>query len=132
MAMAGELGFSPEGPHIEEVAGSARVHNDKPAGERGSSRQQPDAHEHEKRHPKEYFHTISKAAEASNKQLERTKAPYRFRVYEEGPRVLIDIVMLDDAGKIVKEVKRNITDEDFNKVIQDISAIEGLLIDSSG
>jgi|WetSurMetagenome_2_1015567.scaffolds.fasta_scaffold209086_1 hypothetical protein len=130
--MAGELGFRPDPPHVEEVSSSSRVHNDRPAGERGGSKQHHGYGEKEKRHPGEYLHTIEKAAEASNRELERRKAPYRFCVYEENGRVMIDLVQLDAAGKITKEIKRNITDEDFEKVIEDISSIEGLFLDTTG
>jgi hypothetical protein len=130
--VAGELGFSPEEPHIEEVSRAARVHNERHAGEREASKDRQDAHRHDKRHPKEYLHTLSKAAEASNKRLELAGAPYRFCVCEEGGRVLIDLVTLDQSGNVVKEVKRNITDEDFEKVIEDISALEGLFFDGTG
>ena len=129
--MAGELGFTPEGPHIEEVTGLRRVHNEE-HGEKESSGRHAETSHHEKRHPKEYLNAITKAAEASNDRLAKKGAPYRFRVYDEEGKVMIDLVMLDDTGKIVKEVKRNITDDDFDRLIENISAIEGLFIDRNG
>jgi hypothetical protein len=80
----------------------------------------------------DYLHAITKAAEASNGALEKKGLPYRFCVYAEGENVMIDLVMLDQAGKIVKEIKRNITDDDFAKLIDNISSIEGLFFNGSG
>lgn len=40
--------------------------------------------------------------------------------------------MLDKDGGVLREIKRNITDEDFGRLIDDVSSMEGLIIDSSG
>ena len=129
--MAGELGFVPEGPHIEEVSSVRKVYNED-HDKNGASRKRDEGKHQEKRHPREHMAAITKAAERSNGELSKKSLPFRFRVYEERETVIIDLVMLDNKGNIVKEVKRNITDEDFDRMIEDISSIEGLLIDQTG
>lgn len=116
---------------VEKVPGTPIVHNDRHEGNEGKKRQQEPGH-HEKRNPREYMHAITRAAKNSNELLAKKGSPYRFCVYEEKGNVLIDIVMLDGTGKIIKEVRRNITDDDFDKLINNIASIEGLLFDSSG
>jgi hypothetical protein len=87
-------------------------------------------HQHDPRRMHDYFRTLAKAAEASNEQLVHKDVPLRFCVYEQGSLVFLDIVKLDAAGKVQKTVRRNITDDDFEHWIDDISHIEGLLIDA--
>ena len=129
--MAGDIGFRAEEDHIEEVSGVRKVYNED-HGEREAYHQHKETKQPGKRHPKEYMRAIAKAAESSNRQLEQKGSDYRFRVYEEKGEVMIDIVTMDRSGKIIREVKRNITNEDFDRLIEDISLIEGLFFDSMG
>jgi hypothetical protein len=80
---------------------------------------------------KDYVHTISKAVEASNEKLVQLNLPYRFCVYSEGEEMFIDVVILDENGRIVTEKKKNISHQEFARLIEDVSQIEGLFIDSS-
>jgi hypothetical protein len=128
--MAGDVGFSPEDSRVEEVTGIKKVSNDEHGG--GSRKKQEEGHERPKRHPLEYMGTISKAAKESNDQLTKKGIPYRFHVYESAGKVMIDLVQLNAEGSIIKEVRRNITDEDFDRIINNIASIEGLLIDRTG
>ena len=84
------------------------------------------------RRPKDYFTTLAKRAGVTNQELAKKKLPYRFCVYEQGGEVFIDVVTLDAAGKVSTTVRRNITDEDFDRWIDDISILEGLFLDTSG
>jgi hypothetical protein len=79
--------------------------------------------------PKDFVRTITKAAEASNATLMRLSLPYRFRVYAEGEEVFIEIVVLDENGKVITEKKKNISHEEFARLIEDVSQIEGLFFD---
>jgi hypothetical protein len=128
--MAGDVGFSPEDSRVEEVTGIKKVSNDERGS--GSRKKQEESHERLKRHPLEYMGTISRAAKESNDQLARKGIPYRFNVYESAGKVMIDLVQLNTEGEIIKEVRRNITDEDFDRVINNIASIEGLMIDRTG
>jgi hypothetical protein len=78
---------------------------------------------------KDYVHTITKAAEASNEKLVRLNLPYRFSVYAEGEEVFIEIVVLDENGKTITEKKKNISHDEFARLIDDVSKIEGLFFD---
>ena len=80
---------------------------------------------------KDYVHTITKAAEASNEKLIRLNLPYRFSVYSEGEEVFIEIMVLDENGKIITEKKKNISHQEFAQLIDDVSKIEGLFFDST-
>lgn len=92
---------------------------------------------HEKEHkdqPKEtkdYFKTIAKAAEASNQKLIDAHLPYRFCIYTSGTEVFIELVVLDKSGQILSQQKKNITHQDFERLIEDVSQIEGLFFDKT-
>ncbi|MBN1129546.1 MAG: hypothetical protein JXA71_11195 [Chitinispirillaceae bacterium] len=129
--MAGDFGFSPEDSRVEGLLGTRRVYNDRD-GNSGSKKKEQEGRRHEKRHPAAYMHTISRAVRESNEQLTRKGLPYRFCIHESKGEIEIDIVMLDRYGNVVKEVKRNITNDDFDRLIENISLIEGLFIDSTG
>ena len=129
--MPGEVGFSPEDSRVEELTGIKRIRNDD-HGDNDSKKKQHDRHDRSKRKPEEFMHTIGRAAKESNELLAKKGIPYRFCVYRSGDAVMIDLVQLNAEGKIVKEVKRNITNEDFDRLIENIASIEGLFIDKTG
>jgi uncharacterized FlaG/YvyC family protein len=81
--------------------------------------------------PKDFVRTIAKAAEASNATLMRLNLPYRFRVFAEGEEVFVEIVVLDENGNIITEKKKNISHEEFARLIEDVSQIQGLFFDSN-
>ena len=128
--MAGDVGFSPEDSRVEELTGIKRASNDEQGG--GSKKKQEESRGRSKRNPLEYMGTISRAAKESNDQLAKKGIPYRFCVYESAGKMIIDLVQLNAQGEVIKEVRRNITDEDFDRLINNIAAIEGLLIDKTG
>ena len=83
-----------------------------------------------KKEVREYVPTISKAVESSNDILVKKGLPYRFKVYLENNEVFIDMVVLDQQGKTVETKRRNVSHQDFDRLIEDISNIEGLFFDS--
>ena len=85
----------------------------------------------EKRRSKDYFETLAKRAEVSNKRLEEKRLPYRFCVYQRGGEVFIDLLTLDARGEMKETVRKNITDEDFDRWIEDLSSLEGLFFDKN-
>jgi hypothetical protein len=96
----------------------------------------PDKHKKGGQHPeqqpkdsKNFMHTIGKAAESSNEKLVRLNLPYRFSVYAEGDELFIDVVVLDATGKVINERKKNISHQDFERLIEDVSQIEGVFVD---
>jgi hypothetical protein len=89
-------------------------------------------HGHEpppKKDAREYFHTLEKAAEKSNDYCAKKGLPYRFRVYQKDNDVFIDILVLDKDGNVIQEKRKNISHEDFARLIDDVTNIEGLFFD---
>jgi hypothetical protein len=90
--------------------------------------------QHQEQQPKEskdYMNTIARATKVSNEKLVKLNLPYRFCVYNEGDEMFIDLVVLDAKGKIVSEKKKNISHQDFERLIEDVSQIEGLFVDKT-
>jgi ribosomal protein L15E len=85
--------------------------------------------EDNKKNPLQYIKTLQKAAEASNQKLINLNLPYRFCVYNDNTKLIIEIVMLDKEGKIIQNKKKNISEQDFSRLIEDLSQIEGLFFD---
>jgi hypothetical protein len=92
-------------------------------------------HEHqqpqERKDAKDYFHTLKTAAEKSNDFLTKKGLPYRFHVHMENEEVFIDLVALDEQGRIIGEKRKNISHQDFARLIDDVSQIEGLIFDGT-
>ncbi len=87
-------------------------------------------HRHRKRRrPKDFLQTIQKATEESNRKLSRQGTPVRFCIYMEKGRLMLDMAYLDDSGAITRVTTRDVTDADFDQLIEDISNIEGLQFD---
>jgi hypothetical protein len=80
---------------------------------------------------KDFFHTITKAAERSNEILKSRGKPYRFDIHLENEQVFINLVRLDAKGNTIESVRKNIAYEDFSRWIEDVSQIEGLFYDHS-
>jgi len=115
-----------------DVGEIQRSHSIKGLGEKRDQQHKGKQHHQDaSKEPKDFIHTIGKAAEASNAKLVRLNLPYRFCVYSKDDEVFIDIVILDQNGTIVSEKIKNISHQDFERLIEDVSQIEGLFIDSS-
>ena len=89
-----------------------------------------DQQEHkQKNEAGDHFQQLSNAAKLANDTLERDKSPYRFRVYQEGEEVFIDIVIVDDDLTIKETKKTNITHEEFTTWLNHIEQGNGLFFD---
>jgi hypothetical protein len=77
----------------------------------------------------DHFLQLSKAAKLANDTLEKDKSPYRFRVYQEGKEVFIDIVIVDESLTIQETKKTNITHEEFTTWLNHIEQGNGLFFD---
>ena len=82
-----------------------------------------------KKDNRKYLHTLLKAAEDSNKRLAEIGVPIKFCIYEENKRIMLELVLIDKDGKVGRQIIRDVTDVDFETLIEDVSSIEGLLID---
>ena len=76
-----------------------------------------------------HFQQLSKAAELAHDVLEKSNSPYRFCVYQEGEEIFIDIVIVDDDGKIKETKKKNITHDEFSTWLNHIEQGNGLFFD---
>jgi uncharacterized FlaG/YvyC family protein len=114
-----------------------RLNSVNPASGLGLPRQGGDQKKHEnprrhlKKEARDYFHTLDTAAEATNEVLKKKALPYRFHVYREGEEVFIDVVALDEQGRIIQEKRKNISHDDFERLIEDVSQFEGLFFDGT-
>ncbi len=101
---------------------------------KSKDRQEEKGREHYKprKKVKDYLKTLAKATETSNEKLEQKGMPFRFYVYQKDERVFIDFIQLDRQGKAKTTSTKDITNGDFNRWIEDIANIEGLVIDTIG
>jgi hypothetical protein len=113
----------PEIDAAERLQGSGRHENE------GKKKKQ-EHHPPLKKNAGAYFHTLSKAAEAANELCTKKSLPYRFRVYLENGEAIIDRTILDKDGNILEVKTKNINQEDFARLIEDVTSIEGLFFDT--
>jgi hypothetical protein len=78
---------------------------------------------------RDYFHPLSKAVENSNRQLALKQLPYRFKVFKRWGEVYIELCTLNIDGSIRHKEQKNISHDDFNRIIDDVVSIEGLFFD---
>jgi hypothetical protein len=78
---------------------------------------------------RDYFHPLSKAVDASNLRLVERKLPYRFKVFKRWGEVFIELYLLDENGTVKEKQRRNISQSDFNRIIDDVVQVEGLFFD---
>lgn len=78
-----------------------------------------------------HFKELTLAVHNLHKKLEQQKSLYRFCIYLENGEVMIDIILLDEKGKSVKTIKKDITHEDFIKWFEDLEHGTGILFDST-
>ncbi len=95
---------------------------------RPGKREDQQEHKH-KDEAGDHFQQLSNAAKIANDTLERDKSPYRFRVYQDGEEVFIDIVIVDEGLTIKETKKTNITHEEFTTWLNHIEQGNGLFFD---
>jgi hypothetical protein len=116
-------------PHISEIVSSDAIHAKEEVSQEEGRRRS--GFNQKKDEAKDHFGQLARDAETANKVLVRKKSPYRFFVYREKDEVFIDVVVLDRNGRAQYVRKKNITHEEFQKMLQDIEDKEGLVIDES-
>ncbi|MFQ5714677.1 MAG: hypothetical protein ACE5GU_11665 [Candidatus Scalinduaceae bacterium] len=96
------------------------------------SKRKKDKQEHKhKEKAGDHFQDLAKAAELAHDTLEKNNSPYRFSVYQREGEVFIDIVIIDEDGKIKETKKKNITHEEFSTWLNHIEQGEGLFFDTT-
>lgn len=81
--------------------------------------------------PRPYMKTLLKAAAEGNDELIRRGLPFRFCIHEDRGRILIDVVRLNEQGRPIAAVQRDITEKDFRRCIEDVAKLEGLIVDET-
>jgi hypothetical protein len=123
---------------INEPSGAADTRNVDPifavqATGSSTQRQSRQKEQKQERPPqkkvRDYFHPLSKAVEASNRRLTERNLPYRFKVFKRWGDVFIELFILDASGKIKEKQRKNISQSDFNRIIDDVVRVEGLFFD---
>lgn len=80
--------------------------------------------------PRDYLRTINKRAQVTDLAFKRQHLPYRFEVLADSEEnIYIDLSILDEKGKVIKHEKRDVTNDSFGRLMEDISSGKGLLID---
>ena len=98
-----------------------------PGDNRERHHQQP---EKQKRLPKDFFPTIARAVRRANETISQKGLLYRFEVYLQNGEVLIDTLVLNAQGEVEKRITKNVTQEEFDKLINDVAMAEGMMLDS--
>ena len=115
-------------PEVRNVAPLEAIQATRPSLDRN-----PQQKEQQQRRPpkkvRDYFHPLSKAVDAANARLLERNLPYRFKVFKRWGEVYIELYLLDAQGKIKEKQRKNISHDDFNRIIEDVSQVEGLFFD---
>ncbi len=109
------------------VNNAVRVIPQKQSLKQGKKKEQEE-HKH-KDEAGDHFQQLSKAAEVAHDTLKKDNSPYRFRIYQEGEEVFIDIVIVDEEGTVKETKKTNITHDDFITCLNHIEQGNGLFFD---
>lgn len=79
-----------------------------------------------------HFESLKNAADLANRDLESKNSPYRFYIYREFEEIFINLVLLDANGNILEVKKKNITNQEFTDLINNIQNGEGLFYNTVG
>jgi ABC-type xylose transport system substrate-binding protein len=79
----------------------------------------------------EYFRPLEKAAVVTNQNLEGNDRPLRVSVYRKGANVMMEVIVSKPDGASPENIKKDITEDDFSKLIHDLTDVKGLIIDES-
>lgn len=114
---------------VHEVAHAAGLHND----EAVNMETQWPRHGHRRHRPadeaQKHFPELAKLAELAHERLVEANSRYRFCIYEKDGGVFLDVVILDENGKVAELVQREITHQDFLDWLDRIEEEEGLIFD---
>lgn len=85
-----------------------------------------------KHHPeaKAHFDELAQIVEETHKDLEKNESPFRLCVYQEGDDIFIDIVTIDESGKINQVFKHDISNTELETLVQHIKSGRGLILDA--
>jgi hypothetical protein len=113
---------------LKNIYPAARTHNDRDV-DPSFSRNPKRNHHNGKKRVIDYTDTIKKRAEVVNEKFIRSNLPHRIRIYTKGKRAYINMSIYGDQNVIVSSTTRDITDDDFGILMDNISTGSGLLFD---
>jgi hypothetical protein len=80
---------------------------------------------------KDYAGTVEKRAKEINSQFEKRQLPYRIKVtIAADESVQLDLSIVNESGSPVNYLRRNISDDDFSKLMDDITSGKGIIFDN--
>jgi hypothetical protein len=77
-----------------------------------------------------HIQTLKKRAELTNNFAKKQNLPYRLKVYSNNSVTLLDVILINENNEELEKITHNITKENFNKIIDNISEGSGLFFDS--
>lgn len=82
------------------------------------------------REARKHYDELIKIVDETHDQLEKNNSPFRICVYQEGEDVYIDIVAIDESGKIRQVFKHDISHVELEELIQHLKTGRGLILDA--
>lgn len=79
---------------------------------------------------KKHFDELTQIVDETHQELEENDSPFRLCVYQEGDDIFIDIVTIDDSGKIDQIFKHDISHAELENLVQQIKSGRGLILDA--
>ena len=79
---------------------------------------------------KKHFDTLTRIVEDIHRELESKDSPFRLCIYQEGEDVFIDIVTIDETGKIDKTFKHDVSHAELEELVRHIKSGRGLILDT--
>ncbi len=79
---------------------------------------------------KGHLDDLNRIADEADRALEQMNSPFRIRIYEQEGEVFIDIVTLDDYGRVTKVFHQDITHEELEDLIRHLKSGRGLVFDA--
>ena len=75
---------------------------------------------------KDYLETLRKRAEETNEFFKKQNSPYTLEVRDSTEEIYLDLFLEDH-----KIFSRNVTEENFSRIIENITSGKGLIIDNN-
>ncbi|MBN1761060.1 MAG: hypothetical protein JW863_22215 [Chitinispirillaceae bacterium] len=80
----------------------------------------------------DYVDTLKKAATFAEEDIKAHHLPYRFFFFKRDGEAFLDLINLDPNGRPIGITTKNVTNNDFDTLIDDVRDSKGMYIDSIG
>lgn len=77
-----------------------------------------------------HLRTVRKRAEMTNDLAKKRKLPYRLSVYPVDAKVYMDVLIVNEHDEELNKTTREVTNDNFDRLINNISDGSGLLFDN--